>query len=68
MLLGQVLMDFVPRSSRPSDFSYKHDAKHSSTLVVAQLWERDDSSILQDLDVLLTTVKACMFLPSTSEE
>ncbi len=51
-------MAFVPRSSRPSDFSYKHDAKHSSTLVVAQLWERDDSSILQDLDVLLTTVKS----------
>ncbi|KJA14204.1 hypothetical protein HYPSUDRAFT_195326 [Hypholoma sublateritium FD-334 SS-4] len=45
-------------SSRPSDFSYKHDAKHSSTLVVAQLWEQDDSSILQGLDVLLTTVKA----------
>ncbi|RPD64172.1 hypothetical protein L227DRAFT_571740 [Lentinus tigrinus ALCF2SS1-6] len=37
-------------ASRPTDFSYKHDAKHISTFVVAQLWEEDvDERVLYDL-------------------
>ncbi|KAF9479133.1 hypothetical protein BDN70DRAFT_709576 [Pholiota conissans] len=49
---------WVYESSRPSDFSYKHDAKHSSTLVVAQMWEADGDDILLNLNTLLTNVKA----------
>ena len=38
------------RASRPTDFSYKHDAKHISTVVVAQLWDEDvDERVLCDL-------------------
>ncbi|KAF8192909.1 hypothetical protein BJ912DRAFT_961343 [Pholiota molesta] len=48
---------WVYESSRPSDFSYKHDAKQSSTLVVAQMWETDDTDILHNLDTLLMNVK-----------
>ncbi|KAI0331648.1 hypothetical protein GY45DRAFT_1369805 [Cubamyces sp. BRFM 1775] len=37
-------------ASRPTDFSYKHDAKHVSSLVVAQLWEEDaDERLIQNL-------------------
>ncbi|KDR79253.1 hypothetical protein GALMADRAFT_93153 [Galerina marginata CBS 339.88] len=55
---------WVYESSRPSDFSYKHDAKHSSTLIVAQLWNEseqtemeEDELLLQDLTGFLRTVK-----------
>lgn len=38
------------RATRPTDFSYKHDAKHVSTFVVAPLWEEDnDERVLVDL-------------------
>lgn len=49
---------------RPSDFSYKHDAKHNSTLVVAQLWEQEakpDDTFLDNLTTLLNSVKACEY-------
>ncbi|KAI0741644.1 transcription factor IIIC subunit delta N-term-domain-containing protein [Daedaleopsis nitida] len=37
-------------ATRPTDFSYKHDAKHVSTLVVAQLWDEDiDERVLVDI-------------------
>ncbi|KAL7280333.1 hypothetical protein ACG7TL_005250 [Trametes sanguinea] len=37
-------------ATSPTDFSYKHDAKHVSTLVVAQMWNEDlDEQVLQDL-------------------
>ncbi|KAI0766669.1 putative zinc-finger of transcription factor IIIC complex-domain-containing protein [Trametes elegans] len=37
-------------ASRPTDFSYKHEAKHVSTLVVAQMWEEDlDERIIHGL-------------------
>lgn len=29
------------RSCRPTDFSYKHDARHTCMLVVAKLWDAD---------------------------
>ncbi|TEB30888.1 hypothetical protein FA13DRAFT_1754967 [Coprinellus micaceus] len=38
-------------SSVPSDFSYKHDAKHSSTIVIARLAEAtDDGEFLSKLE------------------
>ncbi|KAI0695325.1 putative zinc-finger of transcription factor IIIC complex-domain-containing protein [Cerioporus squamosus] len=37
-------------ASRPTDFSYKHDAKHICTFVVAQLWDEDlDDRVLGEL-------------------
>ncbi|KAI8969373.1 putative zinc-finger of transcription factor IIIC complex-domain-containing protein [Trametes punicea] len=37
-------------ASRPTDFSYKHDAKHMSTMVVAQIWDEDlDERVIQTL-------------------
>ncbi|KAF5339838.1 hypothetical protein D9611_009127 [Ephemerocybe angulata] len=42
-------------SSVPSDFSYKHDAKHSSTIVAARLAEPiDDSEFLRRLEATLS--------------
>ena len=52
---------FLCRSSRPSDFSYKHDAKHSNMLIVAHMWdEHNDELYLHKLSRLLNTVKTCM--------
>ena len=34
------------RTANPSDFSYKHDAKHSSMLIVAQMWEDAEDDVL----------------------
>lgn len=34
------------RTANPSDFSYKHDAKHSSMLIVARMWEDDEDDVL----------------------
>ncbi|KAF5309828.1 hypothetical protein D9619_010322 [Psilocybe cf. subviscida] len=46
-------------ASRPSDFSYKHDAKHSSMFVVAQMWDGvDDDGLLRTLEALLADAKA----------
>ncbi|KDQ23808.1 hypothetical protein PLEOSDRAFT_1097980 [Pleurotus ostreatus PC15] len=52
------------RSCRPADFSYKHEAKHTSMLVVAQLFpESDDDAFLAELDDLL---KNCKFSDGAS--
>lgn len=41
---------WVHESSRPADFSYKHDAKHCSTIVIARAWEdRTDDELLEDM-------------------
>ncbi|KAH9943814.1 transcription factor IIIC subunit delta N-term-domain-containing protein [Amylocystis lapponica] len=51
---------WIHEASRPTDFSYKHDAKHVSMFVVAQLWsEDDDERILRDLKERITGAKAC---------
>ncbi|KAH9476063.1 Putative transcription factor tau subunit sfc9 [Psilocybe cubensis] len=50
---------WVYESACPSDFSYKHDAKHRTTLIVTPMWEdENDELLLQDLATLLNTVKA----------
>ncbi|OJT11221.1 hypothetical protein TRAPUB_12265 [Trametes pubescens] len=41
---------WIYEPSRPTDFSYKHDAKHISTLVVAQMWQENrDERIIEEL-------------------
>lgn len=49
------------RSSRPSDFSYKHDAKQSTAFMVARVWDDDvgDEVFLHELSEVLTKAKAC---------
>ncbi|KAF8884432.1 putative zinc-finger of transcription factor IIIC complex-domain-containing protein, partial [Gymnopilus junonius] len=52
---------WVYESARPSDFSYKHDAKHSSMLVVAQMWEdEDDERVLRRLGEVLGSAKTAL--------
>ncbi|KZP30470.1 hypothetical protein FIBSPDRAFT_777198 [Athelia psychrophila] len=42
-------------SCRPTDFSYKHDAKHNVMLVMAQLWEHViDETIIDELRAILS--------------
>ncbi|PPQ96911.1 hypothetical protein CVT26_005897 [Gymnopilus dilepis] len=43
---GDKCFMWVYESARPSDFSYKHDAKHSSMLVVAQMWDDEDDELI----------------------
>ncbi|KAG5653210.1 hypothetical protein H0H81_001687 [Sphagnurus paluster] len=47
------------RASRPADFSYKHDAKHSSTLLVSGMWDDldDDNAIIRELEEVLSEAK-----------
>lgn len=51
---------FVTRACRPSDFSYKPEAKQTSMLVVARLWDDSD-----DKDDLLRLVKENIEDPQT---
>lgn len=44
-----------------SDFSYKHEARHCSTLVVTKIHAEDgDNSVLEILADVISTIKACM--------
>lgn len=44
-----------------SDFSYKHDARQSSTLVVTNIHAEDsDGAVLKMLTEVVSTAKACM--------
>ncbi|KAF5354179.1 hypothetical protein D9756_007082 [Leucocoprinus leucothites] len=52
---------WAQEAMRPSDFSYKHEAKHNSCLIVSQLWDDDENSdnmLLQDLATLFQQAKA----------
>lgn len=43
-----------------SDFSYKHEARHSSTLVITKMNTEDiDNAILKMLMEAVSTAKAC---------
>jgi hypothetical protein len=43
-----------------SDFSYKHEAKHCSTLVVTKIHAEDsDGAVLEMLADVISTAKAC---------
>ncbi|KAJ3511250.1 hypothetical protein NLJ89_g4210 [Agrocybe chaxingu] len=56
---GAGVMTWVYESTRPSDFSYKHDAKHNEMLVVARVCEEaiSDDQLLSNLSTLLNTAK-----------
>ncbi|KAA1468914.1 hypothetical protein DENSPDRAFT_834407 [Dentipellis sp. KUC8613] len=50
---------WIQEGSCPSDFSYKHDAKHTSALVVTELWdEHQDDRIIAMLTDAFTTARA----------
>ncbi len=49
-----------------SDFSYKHEARHSSTLVVTKMHIEDgDNAILKILTEAVSTAKACTSFATT---
>jgi len=54
------LSGLFTRASRPSDFSYKHDAKHNSMFMTAKAWDdTDDDAFIQELSEVLNSAKAC---------
>jgi general transcription factor 3C protein 4 len=55
---GQLVLIVGPRASRPSDFSYKHDAKHNSMFMVAKAWDdTDDEALVLELTQVLDGAK-----------
>ncbi|KAJ7843105.1 putative zinc-finger of transcription factor IIIC complex-domain-containing protein [Mycena olivaceomarginata] len=51
---GSATVTWVHEACRPADFSYKHDAKHTSIFLVARMWDdTDDEALLQDLTNVL---------------
>jgi hypothetical protein len=60
--LHLVCLQFLHRRrSMPSDFSYKHEARHNSTLVVARIHAEDsDHAVLEMFTDVISTAKACM--------
>lgn len=57
LMVNDILL--ISRASRPADFNYKHDAKHNSMFVCAQLWEDDsDDTIMNFLETAIFTAKA----------
>ncbi|KAJ8085355.1 hypothetical protein PM082_011017 [Marasmius tenuissimus] len=51
------VMVWIHEPTRPADFSYKHDAKHNSMLVVARL--RDGFTDAELLGLLTTRISTC---------
>ena len=49
------------RSARPSDFSYKQDSQHSSTVDVTNMWSdiAEGDNLLHNLKRVLSGAKAC---------
>ncbi|KAK7435518.1 hypothetical protein VKT23_019640 [Stygiomarasmius scandens] len=53
------VLAWVHEASRPADFSYKHDAKHNSMFIVAQIWnDLNDEAIIRQVSNALSTSKA----------
>ncbi|KAF9004682.1 transcription factor IIIC subunit delta N-term-domain-containing protein [Cyathus striatus] len=56
---GAGIFLWAHEASRPADFSYKHDARHNSMLVVAQMWDGvNDDELLKNLTIILANAKA----------
>ncbi|KAF8917721.1 transcription factor IIIC subunit delta N-term-domain-containing protein [Mucidula mucida] len=55
-MLGNVA--WIHEASRTADFSYKHDAKHQSMFVVAQVWQEDPQKVILHLDRIIKSAKA----------
>ncbi|KAG7450657.1 uncharacterized protein BT62DRAFT_984993 [Guyanagaster necrorhizus] len=50
---------WIHEASRTADFSYKHDARHQSMFMVAQIWDQSShNNILQALEHTLNSAKA----------
>ncbi|KAG6898898.1 hypothetical protein C0993_003000 [Termitomyces sp. T159_Od127] len=61
---GSATFIWIQEASRPSDFSYKHDAKHNSTLLVSSLWnDSDDDSLVNELQEMLDEAKTSTSFP-----
>ncbi|KAI0030073.1 putative zinc-finger of transcription factor IIIC complex-domain-containing protein [Vararia minispora EC-137] len=62
---GEKTFVWVHETSCPSDFSYKYDAQHISTIVVADLWPgSDDDSVIHEIqNVLIRTKSTCGHSP-----
>ncbi|KAG6888595.1 hypothetical protein C0995_007114 [Termitomyces sp. Mi166 len=55
---GSATFIWIQEASRPSDFSYKHDAKHNSTLLVSGLWnENENDALVNELQAVLNGAK-----------
>jgi len=65
---GFPIVCWTHERSVSSDFSYKHEARHSSTLVVTKMHTEDgDEAILKMLPEVVSTAKACAsFVPKRS--
>ncbi|KAI0796220.1 putative zinc-finger of transcription factor IIIC complex-domain-containing protein [Abortiporus biennis] len=50
---------WIHETSRPSDFDYKHEAKHTSVFVLASLWPDDaEDDVLRDLRYATGNIRA----------
>ncbi|KAF8066594.1 transcription factor IIIC subunit delta N-term-domain-containing protein [Lyophyllum atratum] len=55
---GSATFIWIQEASRPSDFSYKHEAKHNSTLLVSRLWDDDnDDAFMHELEEVVNGAK-----------
>ncbi|KAG6864726.1 hypothetical protein C0991_007644 [Blastosporella zonata] len=51
---GSSTFIWIQEAFRPADFSYKHDAKHNSTLLVSSVWnDSDDEALVGGLKAVL---------------
>jgi len=58
---GFPVVSWAHERSKLSDFSYKHEARHISTLVVTQIHAEDgDGVVLEILTDIISTAEACM--------
>ncbi|CAL1715200.1 unnamed protein product [Somion occarium] len=56
---GESTYTWIHEHTRPTDFDYKHDAKHTSTLIVAELWPGStDDFVLTELVRIITNTRA----------
>ena len=59
---------FLHRNTRPTDFSYKYDIKHTTTLIAARLWLNLHSDLfLRDMEETLNTARSCMSANSVTD-
>ncbi|EKM55654.1 uncharacterized protein PHACADRAFT_209176 [Phanerochaete carnosa HHB-10118-sp] len=56
---GDSFYIWIHEGLRPTDFSYKHDAKHTSMILAAQLWDgKSDDHVMQDVADVFSRCKA----------
>lgn len=56
---GSATFFWIQEASHPSDFSYKHDAKHNSMFMTVKAWDdTDNDALIQELSEVLNHTKA----------